>query len=344
MRLKIVLSGRSAKLALVCVMVLFTLSSRATDSLLQKARHKFGVIPTQPPALKNNPLTPEKIALGKLLFFDPRLSASGTISCNSCHDLSKGGVDGLDTSIGNGGQKGKRNSPTVFNAVFNSPQFWDGRAPDLTEQAKGPLQAAVEMANTPAHVVETLKAIPAYVARFRAAFPQDQEALTFENVAQAIAAFEATLLTPNSRFDQYLSGDENALTAQEQQGLKLFIAKDCASCHKGVNLGGVSFHRFGVSKKPSDEIRPPQDKGRHEVTHQASDEYVFRAPTLRNVELTAPYFHSGKVADLRQAITVMTMSQLGIKLKDQEIESIVAFLKTLTGVMPNIEAPTLPAR
>ena len=318
------------------------LSSPGEEALLQKARNKFGPIPSQPPLLKDNPLTDAKVALGKVLYFDPRLSADGSVSCNSCHDLNKGGIDGLPTSPGVKGQLGKRNSPTVFNAILNSTQFWDGRAPDLIEQAKGPIQASVEMANTPAKVVETLRGITAYVEHFRNAFPNETEPLTFTNVARAIAAFEATLLTPGSRFDQYLSGNDGILSEQEKRGLSLFLAKDCASCHKGANFGGLSFHRFGVAKKPSDEIRPLQDKGRQDVTHQASDEFVFRAPSLRNVELTAPYFHSGKAADLREAITIMTLTQLGAKLKDQDIEDLAAFLKTLTGIPPKIELPVLP--
>jgi cytochrome c peroxidase len=167
--------------------------------------------------------------------------------------------------------------------------------------------------------------------------------VTFDNVTRALEAFEATLLTPNSRFDQFSSGDEKALSEQERRGLALFIAKDCVSCHKGVNLGGASYHRFGVSQKPAPEIRPPGDKGRFAITGDATDEYVFRAPTLRNVELTAPYFHSGRVTDLKQAVSVRASVQLGIRLKEREGEDIEAFLKTLTGERPKIEPPTLPA-
>jgi cytochrome c peroxidase len=333
---------RVAKLLLLLLCLIFTLNSRSESSLLQKARYKFGAIPTQPPELKNNPLTPTKIALGKMLFFDARLSSTGTVSCNSCHDLAKGGVDNRATSPGVNGQQGTRNSPSVFNAIFNIAQFWDGRAKDLQEQAKGPIQNPVEMNNTPAQVVQTLRGIPTYATLFQTAFPHEAEPLTFENLAKAIEAFEATLLTPGSRFDQYLAGDEAVLTEPEKRGLSLFIGKDCASCHKGINLGGVSYHRFGVAKKPAPEILPPHDKGRLTVTNLASDEYVFRAPSLRNVELTAPYFHSGKVWELKEAINVMTNVQLGIKLKEREVDDLVAFLKTLTGKLPTIEAPVLP--
>ena len=341
------ISSRLTKVLLLFLCGLFTLKFSRTgygdNSLLPKARQKFGIIPTQPPELKNNPLSPAKIELGKLLFFEPRLSSTGTVSCNSCHDLTKGGVDNREVSLGVNGQAGTRNSLTVYNAVFNFAQFWDGRAKDLPEQATGPIQNPVEMNNKPTQVMQTLQAIPAYGSLFKAAFPQDAEPLTFDNLARAIAAFEATLLTPGARFDQYLAGDEAALNEQEKRGLSLFISKDCASCHKGMNLGGLSYHRFGVAKKPAPEILPPSDKGRQAITRLASDEYVFRAPSLRNVELTAPYFHAGKVWELREAITVMTTAQLGIKLKDKEIDDLVAFLKTLTGKLPKIEAPTLPA-
>ncbi|MFN7949363.1 MAG: cytochrome-c peroxidase [Blastocatellia bacterium] len=342
-RITAVSNRHTARLLIVLFAALLTASGSAEDSLLRKARHLFTPIPLQPPELKDNPLTPSKIELGKLLFFDQRLSSAWTVSCNSCHNLSVNGADALDTSVGHNGQKGTRNSPTVFNAVFNFAQFWDGRARNLREQAKGPIQAAVEMNNTPARVVQTLKSMPAYVALFKASFPNETDPVTFDHVTRAIEAFEATLLTPNSRFDQFLSGSEQALNEQERRGLALFIAKDCASCHKGVNLGGASYHRFGVAQKPVPEIRPPADKGRFAITGDPTDEYVFRAPSLRNVEITAPYFHSGRVADLKQAINVMMTTQLGIRLKEREVEDIEAFLKTLTGERPKIAPPSLPA-
>lgn len=333
---------RLTKLLGVLAMVLFTMSIGRDDPLLQKARNKLDPIPTIPPELKDNPLTPAKIELGKLLFFDPRLSSSWTISCNSCHNLGLGGVDHLETSIGHGWQRGGRNSPTVFNAVFNFAQFWDGRAKNLREQAKAPVQAAIEMNSTPARVVQTLKSMPAYVERFAVAFPNEADPLTFENVAKAIEVFETTLITPNSRFDQYLTGNEGAINEQEKRGLSLFIVKDCVSCHKGVNIGGASYHKFGAARKPNAEIMPPGDKGLFAITGNAIDEYVFRAPTLRNVELTAPYFHSGKIWDLKQAVATMASVQLDAKLKDREIDDLTAFLRTLTGQMPKIEFPILP--
>ncbi|MBN2254183.1 MAG: cytochrome C peroxidase, partial [Deltaproteobacteria bacterium] len=207
---------------LIFCLLMATGMAWAEDDLMKKAQSLFKPIPVEPPALKDNPLTPEKIKLGKMLFFDPRLSASWLISCNTCHNMGLGGVDQHETSIGHGWQKGPRNAPTVLNAVFNFAQFWDGRAEDLMAQAKGPVQASVEMNNTPERVVKTLKSMPEYVQLFQKAFPEESEAVTFDNMARAIEAFEATLLTPDSRFDQYLKGDGKALTEQEKKGLELF--------------------------------------------------------------------------------------------------------------------------
>jgi cytochrome c peroxidase len=229
-----------------------------------------------------------------------------------------------------------------LNAVYNIAQFWDGRARDLKEQAMGPVQAAVEMNSTPQRTVTTLRSIPAYVDRFKQAFPGEADPVTFENMARAIESFEATLVTPNSRFDQYLGGNRNAIDAREKKGLDIFITKGCVSCHRGVNLGGTGYFPFGVVERPGSEILPLNDKGRFEVTRTASDEYVFKSPSLRNIELTAPYFHSGKVWDLRQAVAVMGSAQLGATLDQSETEAIVAFLKTLTGVQPQVDYPVLP--
>lgn len=302
----------------------------------------FKPLPSTYPAVSDNPITPEKIDLGKALFFDPRLSASGVFSCNSCHNLATGGDDNLETSIGHGWQKGPRNSPTALNAVFNDAQFWDGRAEDLKAQAKGPIQAGVEMANTPNQVVATLKSMPNYVEWFTAAFPDEADPVTFDNMAKATEAFEATLITP-APFDAYLNGDEGALTAEEQAGLALFIDKGCASCHSGVNLGGNGYYPFGLIEKPGAEVLPENDKGRFAVTATADDSYVFRAAPLRNVTLTAPYFHSGKVWNLKQAVAIMGTSQLGEDLADTDVDRIVAFLGTLEGRMPDVVYPVLPA-
>ncbi|MCW9033609.1 MAG: cytochrome-c peroxidase [Rhodospirillales bacterium] len=317
-------------------------SANADMSLIKKANEYFKPIPTSIPAIKGNKITAQKIELGKMLFMDPRLSASHLISCNTCHNLGMGGDDNLETSIGHGWAKGPRNAPTTHNAVFNIAQFWDGRAEDLKAQAKGPIQAGVEMNNKPERVVKTLKSMPAYVAMFKHSFPEESDPVTFDNMAKAIEAFEATLITPNSRFDQFLQGKETALNNAEKKGVDLFIEKGCVACHAGRNLGGEGYYPFGVIEKPGSEILPPDDKGRFAVTKTADDSYVFRASPLRNIEITAPYFHSGKVWNLEQAVSIMGTSQLGEKLNDQEVSLIVSFLKTLTGEQPQVTYPILP--
>ncbi|MGO4869969.1 MAG: cytochrome-c peroxidase [Roseiarcus sp.] len=316
----------------------------ADEDLIKAANEHFKPIPSVVPAVKDNAVTHDKIDLGKLLFFDPRLSASEIISCNTCHNLGTGGVDAGPTSVGHAWQKGPRRAPTVYNAVFNIAQFWDGRAPDLKAQAKGPVQASVEMDATPDHVIKTLSSMPAYADAFKKAFPNEDSPITFDNFAKAVEAFEATLITPAAPFDQFLEGDANALTAQQKVGLKLFMDKGCASCHNGINVGGEAYFPFGVVEKPGADILPPGDKGRFAVTKTASDEYVFRAAPLRNVALRAPYFHSGQVWDLKQAVGVMGEAQLGAKLTDKEEDDIVAFLDSLTGQMPTVQYPILPVR
>nr|WP_280950284.1 cytochrome-c peroxidase [Pseudotabrizicola sediminis] len=272
------------------------------------------------------------------LFFDPRLSASGVFSCASCHNLATGGDDNMETSVGHGWQKGPRNSPTVLNEA----QFWDGRADDLAAQAKGPIQAGVEMANTPEQVEVTLKSMPQYVAWFGNAFPGEDDPVNFDNMAKAIEAFEATLITP-APFDAWLNGDDNAMTAKAKAGLTLFMDKGCSSCHSGGNIGGHGYYPFGLIEKPGAEILPPGDKGRFAVTATVDDEYVFRASPLRNVALTAPYFHSGKVWDLAVVVEVMAESQLGAQLAPEETVQLVAFLDSLTGTLPPVTLPVLPA-
>ena len=332
---------RKALLALPLALLIIAARSDQ-DELMRRAQALFEPLPDSPPALEATPMTPESIELGKMLYFEPRLSASWLISCNTCHNMSLGGVDLLETSIGHGWQKGPRNAPTVLNAVLNVAQFWDGRAKDLMEQAMGPVQAAVEMNSTPERAVATLKSIPEYVERFEAVFPEEEDPVTFENMARAIEAFEATLLTPDSRFDQYLKGKSNALGAMEKRGLGLFMDKGCTACHGGVNAGGAGYFPFGVVEKPGADILPPEDKGRFAVTNTASDEYVFKSPSLRNIELTPPYFHSGKVWDLERAVGIMGSVQLGQQLSEDEALAIVAFLRTLTGEQPVVEYPILP--
>ncbi len=331
-------------LTTIAVMLLATTAFAADPTpteLRNAALDLFKPLPSTTPAVANNPITPDKIDLGKALFFDPRISASGVFSCNSCHNLGTGGDDNLETSIGHGWQKGPRNAPTVFNAVFNIAQFWDGRADDLAAQAKGPVQAGVEMANTPEQVVATLKSMQQYVEWFKASFPGEEDPVTFDNFAKAIEAFEATLITP-APFDAFLNGDDNALTADQQKGLALFIEKGCSSCHAGINLGGEGYFPFGLIEKPGSDVLPENDKGRFAVTATADDSYVFRAAPLRNVSVTAPYFHSGKVWDLKQAVGIMGVSQLGEDINDEEADLIVAFLESLTGRVPEVTYPILP--
>jgi cytochrome c peroxidase len=321
-----------------------------SDDTLTRAQAIFKPIPVnaqpgQPAtaryAVVKSPDT-AKYQLGKLLFFDPRLSSSQLISCNTCHNLGLGGADLQETSIGHGWQKGPRNAPTVFNAVYDVAQFWDGRAPDLAAQAKGPVQASVEMNNNPELVVKTLNSIPGYLPLFSRAFPGERSPISFDNMAKAIEVFEATLLTPHSPFDLYLKGRAIALNPKQTEGLKTFMDKGCASCHGGINIGGAGYFPFGVKEAPSGEIRPAGDLGRFKVTNTESDRYVFKAPSLRNVAVTQPYFHSGKVWKLADAVAVMGSSQLGIKLTPGDTDNIVAFLKTLTGMPPRIDYPILP--
>ena len=328
-------------LALLAVLAL-TAGVSAQDNLMAAAKALFKPIPATPPSLPGNPATPAKVELGTMLYFDPRLSASHAISCSSCHNIGLGGVDAQETSIGHGWQRGGRNAPTVFNAVFNTAQFWDGRAKDLEQQAGGPLVNPVEMASPPEHVVEQLAGIPGYVAAFKTAFPGDAQPLTQANVERAIAVFEATLITPNAPFDRYLEGEASALSDTQKQGLQLFMDKGCVACHNGINVGGGRYAPFGVIENPGAELLPPTDKGRFTVTKSVSDEYVFKVPTLRNIALTAPYFHTGRSWDLRQAVAVMGVTQLGARLTPDESEKVAVFLESLTGEQPKIVHPILP--
>ena len=314
----------------------------ADDVLREQATALFKPIPTPEQIIAERKISADQVELGRWLFFEPRLSRSHIISCNTCHSVGTGGADNIRTSIGHGWQMGPRNSPTVLNAVFNIAQFWDGRAGDLAEQAKGPIQASVEMNATPQHVERVLRSMPEYVELFRKAFPDAAEPVDFDNMAYALEAFESTLVTPNSRFDQYLAGKDDALNEMERKGLEQFINKGCVACHAGVNFGGQGYFPFGVVKKPGAEILPESDRGRFMVTQTASDDYVFRAGPLRNIALTAPYFHSGEVWDLEEAVAIMGTSQLGADLSQDEITAITAFLHTLTGEQPQIVYPTLP--
>ncbi len=309
------------------------------EELLKKAKMYFKPLPKEIPAPKSNPTTKEKVELGKKLYYDPRLSLSGVISCNTCHNLATYGVDNVPTSLGHKFMTGGRNAPTVLNAGFHTAQFWDGRAKDLEEQAKGPILAHVEMAMpNPDFVVLKLKTIPGYVEEFKKVFPKDKDPITYDNIAKAIAAFERTLTTP-SRFDKFLMGDTKALTKKEKEGLRLFIDKGCAGCHNGVAVGGSMFAKFGIFKP-----YPTADLGKYRLTKKEKDKFVFKVPSLRNIAMTYPYFHDGQVWDLKKAVKIMGETQLGIKLTDDEVDKIVAFLNSLTGEIPKdaLKLPVLP--
>lgn len=275
-------------------------------------------------------LSPEKVALGRQLFADKRLSRDNTVACVSCHDLGRGGVDRLPVSVGVAGQRGVMNAPTVFNAALNIAQFWDGRAATLEAQVAGPVNNPVEMASTWAEVVGKLGQDAGYKLAFERAYPA--LGITAESISDAIATYERSLLTPNSRLDRYLRGDMTALSPAEVAGYQRFMDYGCVACHQGVNAGGNLFQRFGaVSPRPAGLVLGPADLGRFNVTHQEQDRHVFKVPSLRNVAVTGPYFHDGRAATLGEAVAVMGRAQLGRELSDTDIALIVGFLGTLTG-------------
>lgn len=283
------------------------------------------------------PGSPEKVELGKMLFFEPRLSKSNAISCNSCHNLATGGVDNQVSSLGHKWKEGPINSPTVLNSSLNFVQFWDGRAKDLKEQAAGPIANPLEMAFTHKLAVETLHTLPEYRTRFTEVY--GKEDFGIDEVTDAIAAFEETLITPNAPFDRWLKGDDKALTAQQLTGYQLFKDKGCTACHNGVAIGGNSYQKMGLVKRYQTS-NPAQ--GRGAVTGEKQFIGWFKVPTLRNIALTYPYFHDGAVWDLKEAVQIMADIQLGQRLSEQEAEDMTAFLKSLTGDQPQIVLPILP--
>ena len=294
----------------------------------------------------DNPLTEAKIDLGRMLYYDTRLSADRSVSCNTCHDLASFGDDGLPVSAGIGGQKGGRSAPTVYNAAIHIAQFWDGREPDVERQAMGPPLADIEMGMTDAaHVASVLKTIPGYVELFTKAFPGEDDPVTFENVGKAIGAFERKLMTP-SPFDAYLKGDEDALTNEQKAGLNEFLAVGCMTCHNGMGIGGHMYQKVGLVH-PWDP--PLKDMGRFEATKNEAEKGMFKVPSLRNITETAPYFHNGAVDNLKYAVEKMAYYQLGKQVGNEitheQIESIVTFLGALKGKIPEeyIKKPELPA-
>lgn len=314
-------------------------ASAAADELQTMASMLFTPLSAPEPDAAGNPATEARITLGRMLYFDARLSKNQAISCNTCHDLASYGVDGEPTSSGHKGQRGTRNSPTTYNAALHIAQFWDGRAADVEEQAKGPVLNPVEMAMPDgATVVKVLKSVPGYVPLFQAAFPDAADPITYDNVAAAIGAFERGLVTP-SPFDEFLAGDAAALTTEQRAGLETFMHTGCATCHNGTGMGGGMYQKIGLIK-----AFDTTDTGRAEVTGSDADKFMFKVPSLRNITETAPYFHDGQVATLENAVSLMAEHQLGKTLTATQVKEILAFLGSLKGELPAeyIVEPTLP--
>ena len=308
-------------------------------------------LPGTAPAPADNPTTAARVELGKMLYMDPRFSSTGTVSCNSCHNVMEGGDDSRTVSMGVHGKTGGRNAPTVWNSAFHSVQFWDGRAELLEDQAKGPVTNPVEMGmNEIESAMDKVRAIPGYKPYFDEAFGDDS--MTVDNAAKAVAAFERTLITPNSPYDLYVKGDKKAMTAQQVRGMETFETVGCTSCHSGAAFNGpkmplgqgfyAKFPTFDDNEYDK-KYKFSADKGREQATGKAADAHMFRVATLRNITDTAPYFHNGSVNDLSEAVRVMAKTQLNRDLKDGEVKDIVAFLSALTGEYPEITMPRLPA-
>jgi len=314
-------------------------SSALADSLSDSYLAMFKPLPTEVPAADNE-LSEARINLGRMLYYETRISKGGKMSCNSCHQLDKYGQDNLPFSPGHEGKLGGRSSPPTYNAALHIAQFWDGRAPSVEEQAKGPVLNPVEMGMPSADfVVEVLKSIPGYVDAFKAAFPGEADPVNYNNFGKAVGAFERKLLTP-SRWDDFLKGKKDALTADEQKGWETFAKAGCATCHNGPAVGGAMYQKLGLVKAWP-ELK---DAGRMEATKQESDKHFFKVPSLRNVTETAPYLHDGSVKTLEDMVAKMAEHQLGKTLSNEEVSSIVTFLKALKGDIPKdfIAQPKLP--
>ncbi|WP_114417573.1 cytochrome-c peroxidase [Marinospirillum perlucidum] len=305
----------------------------ASDGYYEDYADRFEPLPAIAPLPGDNSLTPEKIELGKMLFFEPRISSSGVISCATCHNPALGWTDRIPRATGHAGQVGERNTPTVLNSGFFDAQFWDGRAEDLEAQALGPIEAGVEMNMPLEEAIKRLKSFETYQQAFAEAYGAP-DTITEENVARALASFQRTLNTPNSRFDRYLRGDLNALTEQEKRGMAAFADNGCTACHSGPALTDSNFHAI--------QVPGSTDEGRYGVTGDQGDMHRFKTPTLRNVAVTYPYFNNGGVAELDRAVQVMAREMLGREFDEQTIEDVVAFLHTLTGEMPDVAIPALP--
>ena len=319
---------KNIKWLVTAALLLVTVNVFAGDveMLMSRANRFFSPLPQAMPGAEND--TVERIALGKKLFFEKRLSINDKQSCASCHILenSFAGVDNLPTSPGARGEQGTRNSPTVLNAGWQDSQFWDGRAEDLVEQAKGPILNPIEMGMPDEKTVEDkIRGITEYKDVFAKVFPADKPAVSYQNIAEAIAAFERTLITP-SRFDDFMNGDAAALSEVEQRGLKTFLKLDCKSCHDGKLLGGETYEPLGKEHPYENQ----DDQGMYELTKDEDDRMYFKVAALRNVALTAPYFHDGKIKTLDEAVRMMAKLQLDEELSDQQVSDIISFLKTLT--------------
>jgi cytochrome c peroxidase len=310
-------------------------------------------LPDQPPIPANNPQSDAKVLLGKTLYFDPRFSEHGTLSCNSCHNIMAAGDDNRPNSIGMHDARGERSAPSVWNAAFYSTQFWDGRAATLEDQAKGPVQNPIEMGMSNLdEAMSRLSRIPGYKPMFQAAFPDDDNPVTADNAAKAVAAFERTLITPDSPYDRYVKGDKSALTEQQIRGMDAFAENGCTACHSGPNFSGPAlamgtgfFMKFPIfpGSDYDKQYRLLDDLGRYQATKDDQDKHMWRVPTLRNVALTAPYFHNGSVPTLDKAVRVMAKTQLNKEISDSQVADIVAFLNGLSGKFPEIATPRLPA-
>lgn len=309
-------------------------------------------LPTVAPAPADNPTTQAKVELGKMLYHDPRFSETGTVACASCHNVMEGGDDHRPTSVGVHGVLGGRNAPTVYNAAFLSSQFWDGRAATLEDQAKGPITNPVEMGmkDLPSAMAR-IRAIPGYQPYFTAAFGTQGDVVTIDNAAKAIAAYERTLITPNSPYDRFVQGEKTALDVQQQRGMQLFASLGCQGCHSGATFSGAAakvgtpvLQRFPVIGTSPYVARYElaADKGRAVSTGQVDDEHLWRVPTLRNLSHTAPYMHNGQVKSIADATRVMASTQLGRELESAEAADLAAFLVSLTGEFPQQTMPRLP--
>jgi len=315
------------------------------------ANAQWEALPDRAPVPADNPMTPAKVELGKMLYFDPRLSSNGTVSCFTCHNVMEGGDDHRPTSIGVHGQAGGRNAPTVWNAAFLSAQFWDGRAPTLEDQAKGPPANPIEMGMVDLDAtVNRIKMIPGYKAYFDQAFG-GKDSITMNNAARAIASYERTLITPNSAYDKYVKGDKKAMTAQQVRGMETFASSGCTACHSGANFAGPTLpvgtgflQKFPTFTNNTyvTTYQLMNDAGRMNVTHNEADKNMWRVPTLRNLVYTAPYMHNGSVKSLDDAVRVMARTQLDLDLSQDQVSDLVAFLEALTGEFPEQTMPRLP--